>query len=61
MCCSNDRDQRLAEKAFQKRPACSRVRCIASLAITSHHLPGYCSTGIAGLKKEGEEEAVPRN
>jgi hypothetical protein len=25
----NVRDQRLAETAFQKRPACSRVRCIA--------------------------------
>jgi hypothetical protein len=25
----NVRDQRLAENAFQKRPACSRVRCIA--------------------------------
>jgi hypothetical protein len=26
---ANARDQRLAEKAFQNRPACSRVRCIA--------------------------------
>jgi hypothetical protein len=26
----NTRDQRLAEKDFKKRPACSRVRCIAS-------------------------------
>ena len=25
----NAADQRLAENAFQKRPACSRVRCIA--------------------------------
>jgi hypothetical protein len=31
----NTRDQRLAEKAFQNRPACSRVRCIASFALSS--------------------------
>jgi hypothetical protein len=29
----NTRDQRLAEKAFQNRPACSRVRCIAWMLI----------------------------
>ena len=38
----NGGDQRLAEKAFQKRPACSRVRCIALLALSSEQHVIFC-------------------
>lgn len=63
---SNDRDQRLAETAFQNRPAYSRVRCIAVFAAaadagerstitTDASLPAPRARMPAGIARESRQ------
>jgi hypothetical protein len=48
------RDQRLAEKAFQKRPACSRVRCIAWFGLLGLSLAGLPHSSVTVSLDHGQ-------